>query len=501
MPLWARKDIPSPASASSPGPGGTPSLRRTLGFVDLCMIGIGCTIGAGIFVLTGTAAASFAGPAIVFSFLIAASACLCAALCYAELASVIPVAGSAYTYAYTTLGELVAWVIGWSLALEYLMCASTIAVGWSGYFTSFLNECGVRLPAALTQPPLIHSGGEWSLAGGFINLPAVAMVMALTWVLSLGIRESTFFNNLMVAVKLAVILLVIGFGAAYIDTTYWHPFVPPNTGVSGEFGWSGVMRAAGIVFFAYIGFDAVSTSAQEARNPRRDVPLALIATLIICTILYIAMSLVMTGMAPYTTLNVPDPVFVAVDHAGPGLAWLKPIVSIGAIVGLASATLATLYGQTRIFYSMSVDGLIPPAFSKLHRRHATPTQGTWYTGLVAAAIAGCVPINVLGELVSIGTLFAFAVVCVGVLILRRREPDLPRAFRTPFVTVVAVSGALSCAYLMYSLPGDTWVRLAVWLAIGMAVYIGYGHRHSKLRGNAQALPMELSHSSGTATKG
>jgi APA family basic amino acid/polyamine antiporter len=490
MPLWARKDIPSTLASPGPAAHGAPALRRTLGFVDLCMIGIGCTIGAGIFVLTGTAAASFAGPAIVFSFLFAAVACLCAALCYAELASLIPVAGSAYTYAYTTLGELVAWIIGWSLALEYLMCASTIAVGWSGYFTSFLGECGMYLPAALTQPPLVHSGGEWSLAGGLINLPAVVMVLALTWVLSLGIRESSFFNNLMVAVKLAVILLVIGCGAAYINTAYWQPFVPPNTGVAGEFGWSGIMRGAGIVFFAYIGFDAVSTSAQEARNPRRDVPLALIATLVICTILYIAMSLVMTGMAPYTTLNVPDPVFVAVDHAGPALAWLKPIVSIGAIVGLASATLATLYGQTRIFYSMSVDGLIPPAFSKLHRRHATPAQGTWYTGLVAAAIAGCVPINVLGELVSIGTLFAFAIVCVGVLVLRRREPDLPRPFRTPFVTVVAVGGALSCAYLMYSLPRDTWVRLAVWLAIGMAVYIGYGHRHSKLRESTRAAPVK-----------
>lgn len=483
MSLWARKDIHAAVLASEAG--GATSLKRSLGVVDLCMIGIGCTIGAGIFVLTGTAAASFAGPAIVFSFLIAAVACLCAALCYAELASVIPVAGSAYTYAYTTLGELVAWVIGWSLALEYLMCASTIAVGWSGYFTSFLAEVGIHLPASLTQPALMHSAGKWSLAGGLINLPAVALVLGLTWVLSLGIRESTFFNNLMVMVKLAVILLVIGFGAAYINAAYWDPFVPPNTGVSGEFGWSGIMRAAGIVFFAYIGFDAVSTSSQEARNPRRDVPLALIATLVICTALYIAMSLVMTGMAPYTALNVPDPVFVAVDHAGPQLAWLKPIVSLGAIVGLASATLATLYGQTRIFYSMSVDGLIPPAFSQLHPRHATPMQGTWYTGLIAAVIAGGVPINVLGELVSIGTLFAFAIVCVGVLILRRRAPDLPRAFRTPWVGVVAVGGTLSCAYLMYSLPPDTWVRLAVWLAIGMTVYIVYGYRHSKLRGNTQ----------------
>lgn len=494
MSMWARKEITSTAPASSDSPHARPSLKRSLGFVDLCMIGIGCTIGAGIFVLTGTAAASFAGPAIVFSFLIAALACLCAALCYAELASIIPAAGSAYTYAYATLGELVAWVIGWSLALEYLMCASTIAVGWSGYFTAFLAEFGLRLPAALTQPPLMHSGGEWSLGGGLINLPAVTMLIALTWILSLGVRESTFFNNIMVAVKLSVILLVIGFGAAYIDTTYWHPFVPPNTGVSGEFGWSGVMRGAGIVFFAYIGFDAVSTSAQEARNPQRDVPLALIATLIICTILYVAMSLVMTGMAPYTMLNVPDPVFVAVDHAGPSLGWLKPIVSIGAIVGLASAVLATLYGQTRIFYSMSVDGLIPPAFSKVHPRHATPAHGTWCTGLVAAAIAGCVPIGVLGELVSIGTLFAFAVVCVAVLVLRRRDPGLPRAFRTPFVTVVSVSGTLSCVYLMYSLPRDTWVRLAVWMTIGMAVYFAYGRRHSKLREGSQTLSVELDHS-------
>lgn len=486
MSIWARKSVSAAADTAVGSDGEASGLRRSLGLLNLSMIGIGCTIGAGIFVLTGTAAANFAGPGVALSFVIAAIGCLCAALCYAEFASMVPAAGSAYTYAYTTLGELVAWIVGWCLALEYLLSASTVAVGWSGYFTAMLDDWGVPIPAALTQPPLAHAGSAhvgsgWTLDGGIVNLPAVLLILALTRVLSLGIRESAFFNNVMVIVKLTVIVLVICFGAAYVDADNWQPFIPPNTGNTGEFGWSGVMRAAGIVFFAYLGFDAVSTSAQEARNPRRDVPLALIATLVICTILYVAMSLVMTGMAPYTDLNVPHPVFVAVDHAGPALAWLKPVVSIGAVVGLASATLATLYAQTRIFYSMALDGMIPRAFSKLHPRHATPSRGTWYTGIAAAAIAGFVPIDVLGELVSIGTLLAFAIVCLGVLVLRRREPDLPRGFRTPAVGPVAVLGIASCGYLMISLPPGTWIRLALWLAVGLAIYFCYGYRHSRLR--------------------
>jgi basic amino acid/polyamine antiporter, APA family len=481
MSIWSRKSIDVLVADAERTPSDTPCLRRTLGTWNLTSIGIGSTIGAGIFVLTGTAAADYAGPAVAISFVLAAIACLCAALCYAELASMIPVAGSAYTYAYATMGELVAWVIGWCLVLEYLISVSTIAVGWSGYFTAFLSENGVHIPAALAQAPLTKDGdGNWILHAG-INLPAVAVVLALTAALSTGIRESAFVNNVMVVVKLVVILLVIGFGAAYVDTGNWQPFVPENTGQSGQFGWSGVLRAAGLVFFAYIGFDTVSTSAQEARDPRRTVPLGLIFTLVICTVLYIAMSLVMTGIAPYTSLSVPHPMFVAVDRVGPALAWLKPVVTLGAIVGLASAILVTLYGQIRIFYSMSRDGMLWPLFSRLHPRHCVPVSGTWVCGILAALIGGVFPIDILGELVSIGTLLAFAMVCAGVIVLRKTKPDMPRVFRVPLGIPVAIFGVLTCVALMLTLPWETWLRLIVWMAIGFAIYFGYGYKHSQLR--------------------
>src|ERR1700733_7858189 len=349
-----------------------PALRRTLGVWNLTSMGIGCTIGAGIFVLTGTAA-SYAGPAVSLAFCVAAVACLCSALCYAELASMIPVSGSAYTYAYATMGELVAWVVGWNLVLEYLLSVSTIAVGWSGYFGAFLAAQGVTLPPALMEPFFgVGAGSAGGAHAGFVNLPAVAIVLVLTAVLSFGIRESALGNNLMVGAKLLIILLVIAFGALYVNTNNWHPFVPPNTGTPGQFGWSGVLRAAGVVFFAYIGFDVVSTSSQEARNPTRTVPISLLMTLGICTAAYVAMSLVMTGLAPYALLNVPHPVLVAVDRAGPGLIWLKPLVTAGALIGLASAILATLYGQIRIFYCMARDGMIPRAFGQLHPRYRVP---------------------------------------------------------------------------------------------------------------------------------
>lgn len=458
-----------------------PTLRRSLGVWNLTSLGIGCTIGAGIFVLTGTAA-SYAGPAVTLAFVLAAVACLCSALCYAELASMIPVSGSAYTYAYATMGEFVAWVVGWNLVLEYLLSVSTVAVGWSGYFGEFLAAQGVHVPAALTEPFLVAGlDGAWSLHGGFVNLPAVAIVLALTAVLSFGIRESALVNNLMVSAKLLIIVLVIAFGARYIDTRNWHPFVPPNQGTPGQLGWSGVLHAAGVVFFAYIGFDVVSTSSQEARNPTRSVPTSLLITVGICTALYIAMSLVMTGIAPYALLNVSHPVSVAVDRAGPGLLWLKPIVTAGALIGLASAILATLYGQIRIFYCMARDGLIPRAFSQLHPRYRVPSYGTWYSGFAAAFIAALLPIEILGELVSIGTLLAFSIVCAGVIVLRRTEPNRARAFRVPSGNVVAGMGVLSCLALMLSLPRDTWIRLLIWLLIGFGIYFGYGIRHSKLR--------------------
>ncbi len=489
MQIWARKSIASLQAEAGYDTDERRGLRRSLGVWNLSSLGIGCTIGAGIFVLTGTAAANYAGPAVALSFVLAAAACLCAALCYGELASMIPVAGSAYTYAYATMGELVAWVIGWNLVLEYLIAASTVAVGWSGYFTAFLAEQGANLPSLLTQPPLARAAdGTWAASAALGNVPAAAIVIASTAVLATGIRESAFFNNLMVAVKLIVIVLVIAFGSLYVDPANWHPFVPPGTGVAGQFGWSGVTTAAGIVFFAYIGFDAVTTSAQEARDPRRTVPLALLITLVVCTVLYVAMSLVMTGLAPYASLNVPHPVFVAVDRAGSALAWLKPIVSLGAIFGLASAILTTLYGQSRVFFSMARDGLIPPAFADVHPVSRVPTRGTWYAGMGSAVVAALLPIDVLGELVSIGTLMAFAIVCAGLIVLRRTQPDAPRAFRAPCGPLVAILGVITCVWLMWSLPVDTWFRLAVWLTIGFAIYAAYGIRRSHLRRSRGAPP-------------
>lgn len=492
-----------------------PQLARTLTATNLVLLGIGAIIGAGIFVLTGTAAAQYAGPAIALSFVLAGFGCLFAGLCYAEFASMIPAAGSAYTYGYATLGELVAWVIGWDLILEYLFASSTVAVGWSGYFTAFLTELGLHLPPALAGAPLDVVGthtlvrsqvcvdpatgglavdavtraavaiGDCAAAGftvtsGIINLPAVVLVLALTALLVFGIKESARFNNIIVFVKVAVVLLVIGFGIKYVDTANWHPFIPVNTGKFGEFGFSGVVRGAGVIFFAFIGFDAVSTTAQEAKNPQKDLPIGILGSLAICTVLYIAMSLVMTGLAPYQTLNVPHPVFVAIEAAGPALAWLGFLVNIGAIAGLASVVLVMLMGQPRIFYAMSRDGLLPPFFGRIHPKFQTPWVATIITGSVAAVIAGLFPIGLLGELVSIGTLLAFVIVSGGILVLRRTQPDLPRPFRTPWVPVVPILGILVCGYLMAGLPLDTWIRLIVWMALGMAIYFGYGIRHSVL---------------------
>ena len=489
-------------------------LKRALTASNLVFLGIGAIIGAGIFVLTGTAAAQFAGPAIVLSFVLAGLGCLFAGLCYAEFASMIPVAGSAYTYGYATLGEFVAWIIGWDLILEYLFAASTVAVGWSGYFTAFLTGIGIKGPPAFTSAPfsvegthtLVRSqicvGADGALAvdpvshtpiriadclaqgfqitHGILNVPAIALVLVLTTLLVIGIKESARFNNIIVIVKLAIVLAVIGFGIKYINTANWSPFIPPNTGEFGHYGWSGILRGAGVIFFAYIGFDAVSTAAQEAKNPQKDLPIGILGSLIVCTILYILMAAVMTGIAHYTELNVPHPVFVAIQKAGPGLAWLGFLVNVGAIAGLASVVLVMLMGQPRIFFSMSRDGLLPPVFSRVHPRFRTPWVATIITGSFAAVIAGLFPIGLLGELVSIGTLLAFVIVCGGIIVLRRVQPDLPRPFRTPFVPVVPILGIAICGYMMYGLPVDTWLRLLIWMAIGLAIYFLYGIRHSTL---------------------
>ncbi|HXS24514.1 MAG TPA: amino acid permease [Gemmatimonadales bacterium] len=488
MSLFRRKDVASLQAEVARDQ----SLKRALGPVNLVFLGIGAIIGAGIFVLTGQAAANYAGPAIVWSFVLAGTACALAGLCYAEFSSMIPIAGSAYTYGYATLGELFAWIIGWDLILEYLFAASTVAVGWSGYVVSFLRDVGINFPKEFTSAPYVHTTPPgagwnvwrlftegWSSTGAVLNVPAMVIVAFITILLIIGITESATFNDVIVVIKVTVVLLFIAFGLAYINRENWVPFIPEQVG-PGKYGWSGIVRGAGVIFFAYIGFDAVSTAAQEAKKPQRDMPVGILGSLAICTVLYIAVALVLTGIVKYDQLNVPDPIAVGVNAAGPSLAWLRPIVKIGAIAGLTSVILVMLLGQPRIFYSMSKDGLLPPVFAAVHPKFRTPWLASLLTGVFAMAMAGLLPIGLLGELVSIGTLLAFAIVCGGVLVLRYTDPDLPRPFRTPLVPLVPIGGIAACLYLMAHLPPDTWARLIIWMLIGLAIYFLYGRRHSKI---------------------
>ena len=461
-------------------------LHRTLDARALVLLGIGAIIGTGIFVLTGTAAANHAGPALIISFLIAGFGCALAGLCYAEFAAMIPACGSAYSYSYATLGEFVAWFIGWNLILEYLFAGATVAVGWSGYVVSLMNQMGIELPSALTNAPFAKGTGHFQVVrtGALINLPAVLAIAAITALCYVGIRQSARFNSVIVVIKVAVIVLFIGFGAWYIDGANWHPFIPPNTGHFGDFGWSGIFRAAGIIFFAYIGFDAVSTAAQEASNPQRDMPKGILLSLVICTVLYVAVSAVLTGMVPYAELNSPAPVALALDRY-PTLGWLGGLIKLGAIAGMTSVMLVMLLGQPRIFYAMSQDGLLPPIFRRVHPKYKTPYVGTLLTGAVAATVAGLLPVTILGELVSIGTLLAFAVVCIGVLVLRQKSPDLIRPFRVPAPWFTCIGGAVICVAMMLSLGIDTWLRLLIWTLIGVAIYAFYGYSHSVLRARAR----------------
>lgn len=461
-------------------------LRRTLGALNLTTLGIGAIIGAGIFVLTGQAAAQYAGPAIVLSFIVAGIACAFAGLCYAEFASMIPIAGSAYTYAYATLGEFIAWIIGWDLILEYLFGASTVAVGWSGYVVSFLKDFGITIPTMFSSAPLMHDQiNGWYTTGAIMNFPAMFIVAVMTTLLVIGIRESANLNNLIVIVKIIVILLFIICGFAFVNMDNWTPFIPENTGTFGSFGWSGIARAAGVIFFAYIGFDAVSTAAQEARNPQKDMPIGILGSLVVCTILYILVAFVMTGIVRYDLLNDPAPIAVAVNTAGEGLEWLRPLIKIGAIAGLSSVILVMLMGQPRIFYSMSKDGLLPQNFSKVHKKFKTPYITTIVTGVIAMFVAGLFPISILGELVSIGTLLAFVIVCLGVLVLRYKRPELHRPFKTPLFPLIPILGALFSITVMSFLPGDTWLRLLVWMAIGVLIYFVYGRKNSKINSNKE----------------
>jgi len=454
-------------------------LKRALGATNLTALGIGAIIGTGIFVLTGTVAAQNAGPAVVLSFVLAGVASIFAALCYSEFASLVPMAGSAYTYGYATLGEVFAWIIGWDLILEYALGAVTVSIGWSGYVVSFLHDIGIDIPAQLSaaRGTLITLADGTQVAAMF-NLPAVIIIGIVTLLLVIGIKESANANNVIVIIKVAVVLLFIVGAAHAVNPANWHPFMPPSTGVRGQFGWSGVMQGAGIVFFAYIGFDAVSTAAQEAKNPQRDMPIGIIGSLLICTVLYILVSGLATGIMSYRDLNVPDPIAVAADHAG--LGWMSSLIKLGAIAGLSSVILVMLLGQSRILWTMADDGLMPKFVSKVHPKFRTPWITTIVTGAVVAFFAAILPIRDAASLVSIGTLLAFVIVSIGVLVLRVREPGLVRRFKAPAVWFVAPMGALSALYLMISLPWRTWERLIIWFVIGMVIYFFYGARRSKL---------------------
>ena len=453
------------------------TLRRVLGPLNLISLGIGAIIGAGIFVLTGQAAAQYAGPAVVVSFILSGISCALTALCYAEMASMVPVAGSAYTYAYVTLGEFFAWVIGWDLILEYLFGASTVAVGWSGYMVSLLKDFGILIPDWLSNSPLVLDPDlGWVKTGAVINLPAVLVILGATFLLVLGIRESAFINNLVVLIKILVLLLFIIIGVFFINPQNWSPFIPSNNGGFGHFGWSGILRGAGVIFFAYIGFDAVSTAAQETLNPQRNMPVGILGSLGVSTLLYVVVSMVLTGMVRYDRLLVPDPIAVAVDSTG--YIWLSFFVKVGAVAGLSSVILVMLLGQSRIFYSMARDGLMPKKFALVHPVFRTPYITTVITGVVAAFLAGIFPIGILGELVSIGTLLAFVIVSIGVLVLRYTNPELKRPFKTPLFPLVPVLGAAISLLQMLSLPLGTWLRLIIWMFIGFLIYFFYGSRHS-----------------------
>jgi APA family basic amino acid/polyamine antiporter len=455
--------------------------KRALSATNLITLGIGAIIGAGIFVLTGEVSANYAGPAIIISFLIAALACAAAGLCYAELTSMIPISGSAYTYAYATIGEFFGWIIGWVLIVEYLFAASTVSVGWSGYVVSLLGNMGITLPAALTTAPVVYNditNGFELAQGGIMNIPAMFIIFLVTILLVTGVKESARFNNVIVFIKLTVIITFILVGLFFMKKANWHPFIPENEGTFGKFGFSGILRGAAVIFFAYIGFDAVSTAAQESKNPQRDLPIGILGSLAVCTVLYILVALVLTGIVPYTSLGVPDPIAVGVDAIG--VTWLSPLIKIGAVAGLSSVILVMLLGQPRIFFVMAKDGLLPPVFAKMHPKFKTPYMATIIVGILAMVLAGLFPIGVLSKLVSLGTLLAFSSICLAILILRKRQPETHRPFKTPWSPFVPVFGIVCCLGVTTFLNAYAWMAMGVWLVIGLIVYFLYGKSHSKL---------------------
>jgi APA family basic amino acid/polyamine antiporter len=478
--LCRRQYLPMTPNPATRG-GNELALPRVLGGWSLMLLGVGAIIGTGIWVLTGTAAANHAGPAVVLSFVIAAAAAALAGLCYAELASMFPIAGGAYSYSTAALGEVTGWFVGWALVLEYLFGAATVATGWSAYIGSFLQSAGLPLPheistAALTES---HPGSVLSWSGSFVNLPAVLIVVAISTVCYLGIRVSVVFNAVIVTIKLFAIVLVIGFGTGYIEVANWTPFVPPNSGRFGEFGWSGVLRGAAIVFFAYVGFDAISTAAQETKDPQRDMPFALLGSLVLCATLYVLVAAVVTGIAHYTLLDTPAPVATALDlHAS--LAWLAAFTKLGALAGMTSALLMMVLAQSRVVFAMATDGLLPRALCRLHPRFQTPALATVLVGAAAAAIAGLLPIQVLSQMISMGTLLAFAVVCGSVLLLRFTRRQLHRPFRVPFASLMCPAGVLVCIGMILALPPQTWVRVGAWILVGAGIYLFIRRRNRSL---------------------
>ncbi len=477
--LFAKKSIQDLKDEASGKKGG---LERSLTGVNLISMGIGAIVGAGVFVLLGQAASEYAGPAVSFSFLFAAIICAFAALCYAEFASLIPIAGGPYSYAYATLGEIVAWTIGWGLTLEYLFSAATVSVGWSGYLSSFLSDFGLYLPEVIAKAPLEYSVDTgWIRTGAILNLPAMLIMGFIGSTIAVGIKAASRFNNIVVVLKISVILLFIILGISFINADNWTPFIPENTGLFGQFGYSGILRGAGVVFFAYIGFDALSTLAQEAKNPQKDMPIGMIGSLAISASIYIVMSLVLTGIVSYALLGGPAPFSVALEVLGTKYPWFRYFAKFGILAGLSSVVLVMLLGQTRIFYTMARDGLLPKAFGKIHKKFHTPFFNTIFLTCLGMLICGFFPVGILGQLVSMGTLLAFAIVCFGVLVLRYKQPNLPRAFKVPFFPWIPLAGTLACIIQMLALPKVTWIQLVLWIFAGYIIYFSYGVRNSKLR--------------------
>lgn len=476
--LFAKKSISALVAEADSAKG----LKRTLGPVSLTTMGVGAIVGAGFFVLTGQIAAAYTGPALLISFVIAALICVLAALCYAEFAALIPISGSAYSYAYATMGEFAAWTIGWGLTLEYLFSAATVSVGWSAYFVSLLKDFGLEIPELLCKAPLTYDAAQgWIMSGTLINLPAVLIVLLIGYMISTGIQTAAFVNNLMVVIKVGVILLFVACGFAFIDWGNLKPFIPENTGTFGSFGWSGILRGAGLAFFAFIGFDAVSTLAQEAKNPQKDLPIGMLGSLGISSTIYIIVAVVLLGVVSYTQLGVPDPLAVAVDALGPKFVWFRYVVKTAIVVSLGSVILVMLLGQSRISYSMANDGLLPRVFGTTHPKFKTPFFTSIFITIFAAIIAGLFPVGILGQMTVIGALLAFAIVCLGVLVLRRTQPKLHRPFKTPFVPLIPALGVLVCVAQILALEPVTWLQLIGWMVIGYVIYFCYGAKHSVVR--------------------